>query len=48
MFLLAYIDAAIYFTSTSDGSFGQVILGLLKAGVWPAFGILHVLQGLCA
>ena len=47
-FLLAYIGAAIYFISTSDGSFGQVILGLLKAVVWPAFIIFHVLQGLGA
>ena len=46
--LLAYIGAAIYFVSTADGSFGQVVLGLLKAVVWPAYVMFHVLQGLGA
>ncbi|MET4703695.1 hypothetical protein [Frigoribacterium sp. UYMn621] len=48
VFLLAYIGAAVYFISTSDGSFVQVILGLLKAIVWPAYVIFHVLKGLGA
>ncbi len=34
-FLLAYLGAAIYFISTSDGSFWGVVLGLLQAIVWP-------------
>lgn len=42
-FLLAYIGAAIYFVSQSDGSFWGVILGLLQAMVWPAYVIYHVL-----
>lgn len=32
-FLLAYIGAAIYFISQSDGSFWAVVLGLLQAAV---------------
>jgi len=36
-FLLAYIGAAIYFISRSDGSFWGVILGLLQAMVWPVY-----------
>jgi hypothetical protein len=42
-FLLAYIGAAIYFVSTSDGSFWGVVLGLLEAIVWPAYVVYHVL-----
>ena len=36
-FLLAYVGAAIYFISVSDGSFWGVILGLLQAIVWPVY-----------
>jgi hypothetical protein len=42
-FLLAYIGAAIYFISVSDGSFWAVVLGLLQAAVWPVYVIYHVL-----
>lgn len=40
-FLLAYVGAAIYFISHSDGSFWAVVLGLLQAMVWPAYVIYH-------
>ena len=40
-FLLAYIGAAIYFVSASDGSFWGVVLGLLQAMVWPAYVLYH-------
>ncbi|MDN4596809.1 hypothetical protein [Leifsonia virtsii] len=43
VFLLAYIGAAIYFVSVSDGSFWGVILGLLEAFVWPVYVTYHVL-----
>jgi hypothetical protein len=46
--LLAYIGAAIYFISVSDGSFWGVILGLLQAIVWPAYVIFQVLEALGA
>ncbi|WP_141880390.1 hypothetical protein [Homoserinimonas aerilata] len=41
--LLAYIGAAIYFVSVSDGTFWAVILGLLQAIVWPVYVVYHVL-----
>jgi hypothetical protein len=44
MFLLAYIGAAIYFISESNGTFWGVILGLLQAIVWPAYVVFHVLR----
>lgn len=43
IFLLAYIGAAIYFISVSDGSFWGVILGLLQAIVWPVYVVYHLL-----
>ena len=48
IFLVAYIGAAIYFISHSDGSFWGVILGLLQAIVWPAYVVFHALEGLGA
>ncbi|MBN9153034.1 MAG: hypothetical protein J0J05_03505 [Microbacterium sp.] len=42
-FLLAYIGAAIYFISRSDGSFWGVVLGLLQAAVWPVYAVYHLL-----
>jgi len=48
IFLVAYVGAAIYFISHSDGSFWGVILGLLQAIVWPAYVVFHALQGLGA
>ena len=42
--LLAYIGAAIYFVSHSDGSFWGVILGLLQAIVWPVYLIYYGLE----
>jgi hypothetical protein len=48
VFLMAYVGAAIYFISTSEGSFWGVILGLLQAIVWPAYLVYHVLAVLGA
>ena len=44
VFLMAYIGAAIYFISHSDGTFWAVILGLLQGAVWPAYVLYHVLE----
>lgn len=41
--LLAYIGAAIYFVGATNGAFWDVVLALLKAAVWPAFVVYHVL-----
>jgi hypothetical protein len=43
VFLLAYVGAAIYFVSVSDGSFWGVVVGLLQAIVWPVYVVYHVL-----
>lgn len=43
-FLMAYVGAAIYFISHSDGSFGGVVLGLLQALVWPVYLIYDLLR----
>lgn len=43
-FFLAYIGAAIYFISHSDGAFWHVVLGLLQAIVWPVYVVFHVLE----
>ena len=48
VFLLAYIGAAIYFVSVSDGSFWGVVLGLLQAIVWPAYVVYDVLLAIGA
>ena len=45
-FFLAYIGAAVYFISVSDGSFWGVILGLLQSVVWPAYLIYGMLVAL--
>ncbi len=45
-FFLAYIGAAIYFISISDGSFWAVILGLLQACVWPVYFTYYLLLAL--
>lgn len=46
VFFMAFIGAAIYFVQQSGGGFWPVILGLLKAAVWPVFLIYHVLLSL--
>ena len=44
-YFLTYIGTAVYFVGNVDG-FWNIILGLLKAAVWPAFLINHVFQAL--
>lgn len=48
IFLLAYIGAAIYFVSESNGSFWGVILALLQAVIWPVYVVYAVLDGIGA
>lgn len=42
--ILAYVGAAIYFISRSDGGFWDVVLGLLQAIVWPVYVIYNTLR----
>lgn len=46
LMLMAYVGAAIYFISHSDGSFWAVILSLLQAVVWPVYVVYGVLGAL--
>jgi len=48
VFFLAFIGAAIYFIGKSNGTFGDVIVGLLQAAVWPVYVVFHVLTVLGA
>lgn len=41
---LSFVGAAVYFISQSGGGFWEVILGFLKAIVWPAYAIYHLLH----
>jgi len=42
---VAWFGAAVYFIQQSEGFWG-FILALLKACVWPAYVLYHVLQAL--
>ena len=42
-YILAMIGAAVYYVQQADG-FGEVILALLKALVWPAFLVYDLLR----
>jgi hypothetical protein len=48
VFLVAYVGAAVYFVSASDGSFWGVLWGLLQAIVWPGFVVYEVLVAIGA
>ena len=41
-FFLAWIGAVVYFVGQVDG-FWNIILAFLKACVWPAYVLYHVL-----
>ncbi len=43
VFFVAWFGAAVYFVNQVDG-FWNVILALLKACVWPAYLLYHLLQ----
>ncbi|MGA2130238.1 MAG: hypothetical protein ABSG05_01315 [Candidatus Pacearchaeota archaeon] len=41
-YFLGFIGALIYYLQTATG-FGNVVLAILKAIVWPAFLVYHLL-----
>lgn len=45
VFFVAWVGALVYFINQASG-FWEVILAFLKACVWPAFLVYHVLQAL--
>lgn len=40
---LGFLGSAIYYISIANG-FWAVVLGILKAAVWPAFLVYHLLK----
>ncbi len=42
IYFLGLIGSAIYYIQTA-GTFGQGVVGILKALVWPVFAIYHLL-----
>ena len=42
VFFAAWVGALVYFVGRVDG-FWNIILAFLKACVWPAFAIYHIL-----
>lgn len=47
VYSMGIIGALVYYVSVADG-FWPVILGVLKAIVWPAFLVYHALKALVA
>jgi hypothetical protein len=45
VYCLGLICALVYYIQQADG-FWSVILGILKAFVWPAFAVYYVLKSL--
>ena len=44
LWFVGFIGAFVYYIHFHSGSFWLVILAFLKAIVWPAFVVYHVLQ----
>ena len=44
IWFLGFIGALVYYIHTHSGTIWLVVLAFLKAAVWPAFVVFHVLQ----
>jgi hypothetical protein len=44
VWFLGFIGALVYYVHFHSGTVWLVVLGFLKAIVWPAFVVYHVLQ----
>jgi len=44
VWFLGFIGALVYYIHFHSGTFWLVVLAVLKAIVWPAFVVYHVLQ----
>ena len=44
IWFLGFVGALVYYIHAHSGSFWLVLLAFLKALVWPAFVVYHVLQ----
>lgn len=43
LWLLGFIGALCYYLHTHSGTFWLVLLAFMKAAVWPAFVVYHIL-----
>ena len=43
IWFLGFVGALVYYIHTHSGTFWLVVLAFLKALVWPAFVVYHVL-----
>lgn len=43
IWFLGFIGALFYYLHTHSGTFWLVLLAFMKAVVWPAFGVYHLL-----
>jgi hypothetical protein len=44
LWFLGFIGALVYYIHTHSGTFWLVVLAFMKAIVWPAFVVYHILQ----
>jgi hypothetical protein len=44
IWLLGFIGALVYYVHTHSGTFWLVLVAIMKAVVWPAFLIYHLLM----
>ncbi len=44
LWFLGFLGALVYYLHTHSGTFWLVLLAFLKAFVWPAFVVYHVLS----
>jgi hypothetical protein len=44
LWFLGFIGALVYYIHTHSGTFWLVLLAFMKAVVWPAFVVYHVLS----
>jgi len=44
IWLLGFIGALVYYLHTHSGTFWLVLLAIMKAVVWPAFLVYHLLM----
>jgi hypothetical protein len=44
LWFLGFLGALVYYIRFHSGTFWLVVLGFMKALVWPAFVVYHVLQ----
>ncbi|HEX9830380.1 MAG TPA: hypothetical protein VGA94_01730 [Thermodesulfobacteriota bacterium] len=44
VYILGVVGAAVFYIQQAGGDVGQIVFGVLKALVWPAFLVYYALQ----